>query len=123
MDDEDAIPDQIAIASGSVNTVNSVTETLTDSLNKANVIAASLSATRTLSQSLTSGGTNQQTQSWSIAPTSDGDGLRRLQALYRFALDDNVSNLWRHYPNQQISYTAPDGPDKGKPVVDFDRFF
>ena len=51
IDDPDAIPDQIAVSSGTVSTTNSITPNISNALARANVFSAAASATKSVTQS------------------------------------------------------------------------
>jgi hypothetical protein len=86
-----------------IGTTNSVTPSITESLTKNSSILGVASATRTALQSATEAGTNQSTQSWSVAPVSDADNLARLRALYMFAATADPHEL-ASYPKHNVYY-------------------
>src|SRR5215471_268989 len=86
IDNPDTIPDQIAIASGTITTLNVVTPSFTDTKNSAVAIAATTTRTKTVTSGLNALPVSDQwQQAWSVQPVTDGDDLWRLRALYKFA--------------------------------------
>jgi hypothetical protein len=94
-----AIPSQVALASGTVTTNNTITPSITSPLNlgltatntlttmTAATVSKSLANTSTRTQTnatATLNGTDQWTQTWGISPLTDPDQLRRLRVLYQF---------------------------------------
>jgi hypothetical protein len=108
-----AIPAQIEIASGSASTTLSITPQFTDPLSKAiqatetvaTTVAAAVSTTKT-GQELTTkaakqallSGSDGWTQGWTFTPIEDPFQLRRLRAVYRYALDGDRNRLLDSYP-------------------------
>jgi hypothetical protein len=118
IDDPDTVPDQVVVSSGSVGTTNSITPTLTNTLLHTYATAAGAVATgltRSLTQGETGAATDQWTQSWGIAPISDGDDLRRLRTLYRFAAFGHFDPS--EYPPRLVAVqgTKPTDPPKYVP--------
>jgi hypothetical protein len=117
IDDPDTLPAQVAVNSGSITTTNSVTPSITESLTKSNAVLGAVSATRTAVQSATQAGTNQSTQSWSVAPVSDGDNLARLRALYMFAVTGDA-NVLASYPKHIVFYARAPNTPTNSPYLD-----
>jgi hypothetical protein len=127
IDNDAAVPAQLNISSGAASTTNSITPSVTAPLSNAvtatgaaaQTIAAATSTTRTdtlasvrnaSTLSLNAGDT--WTQNWNFAPVTDEGQLRRLRALYRYAIDDSPdreNRLIREYPlvHKSVSLTRP----------------
>ena len=90
IDDENAIPSQIDVSGGTVQTVNTVTPSVTFPFTSmvANAVnAGALTRTTTLSGAgATLGATNTAQQNYNVVPVVDGNALRNLQAIYRHAV-------------------------------------
>ncbi|MCP3442005.1 hypothetical protein [Bradyrhizobium sp. CCGUVB14] len=112
IDNQYAIPSQVDFAAGTVTTQNSVTPSFTDPFNAASTtttavartVAAATSTVSTgtfaatrASQSATISASDQWNQSWTLDPITDGDKLRRLRALYRFAVRGDLQALLCEY--------------------------
>lgn len=90
----DAIPTQVNIPSGAVTTTNTLTASYSDPFSKAVAVAntvtgttpAHAKTTTSASQTVTPGATDTWTQTWSLNTITDPDQVRRVRALYRFAL-------------------------------------
>ncbi len=98
LDSEAAIPAQVTVSSGNATTSNSITPTLSTpfdtglSVTRTIVTAAAASTTNTNTSSVASGtaglsASDSWNQSWAYAPVTDPDRLKRLQALYRYAVE------------------------------------
>jgi hypothetical protein len=117
IDSDAAIPSQIVINGGTATTANTITPSFSTPLSKAVTLGTSIAAAGTgaiTSTSLTNSGvtaaktlsvgaSNVATQNWAYDPVSDADQLRRLHALYRFAVEGNdkvsaQATLIRDYP-------------------------
>jgi hypothetical protein len=126
LDSPAAIPSQVVIQSGTTATTNSVSPSFTDPLTSAvqatstlaQTVSSSVSTTTTRSEqstrsgkSATISGTNSGTQTWSIDPVTEDGSMRRLRALYMFAVGDLKKNeLLTAYPLQYKSIAEK--PDK-----------
>jgi hypothetical protein len=94
VDDPFAIPSQLDISAGTVQTVNTVQPTLTFPLTAqiADTTTRAASSVTLANASTTAGfggtlsGTNTQQQNWNVTPLTDANTLRNLQALYRHAV-------------------------------------
>ena len=110
--DENAIPSQVSIPSGSVSTTNQVGTNWADPLTKAvtitNQVVSGGNFTKnqitgtaqnlTTANVITPSATDQWSQNWSLAPVTDSDQMRRLAALYRYVTDPRTVDLCRDYP-------------------------
>lgn len=87
IDDENAIPSQMDVSGGTVQTVNAITPSVTFPFTSMVANAATgpaITHTNTVSGSgATLGATNTSQQNYNIVPVIDGNALRNLQALYR----------------------------------------
>jgi hypothetical protein len=105
IDNSGAIPTHIDLSSGAASTTDSVTPTVTaplgigtQALNSATRTVsnapssvAQLQNTRTIAApGLSVAASDLWTQNWNYQPVIDGDELRRLQALYKFALGQST---------------------------------
>jgi hypothetical protein len=94
IDSDAAIPAQIVITSGAASTTNSLTPSISapfaNGVNGTQVtrpaITGSLSASDTWSQN------------WGFAPINDVYQMRRLSALYRYAVDGDAAAFVQNYP-------------------------
>jgi hypothetical protein len=116
-----AIPAQVDLAAGTATTANSVTPTFTDPISQAATITNSVvstvaaTVTKARTDTLTSasgakslgiGASDTWTQTWTIAPVTGPDDLRRLRALYRYAFHGNPATLKAEYPLIKQTRTA-----------------
>jgi hypothetical protein len=117
IDSDAAIPGQVVINGGTATTANTVSPTFTDPFSRAvtlltGVVTGAKGALTSESQSISAvtsaktaalSASNVATQNWAFDPVSDPDQLRRLFALYRFAVagnnnEDAQATLAREYP-------------------------
>jgi hypothetical protein len=127
-----ALPSQVGIAAGTTTTNLSLTPSLAgipvdNSSTTARTVAAAASSTVTTvraAASITAGGTDTSTQTWTLDPYTDPGDLNRLRALYRYAVDDNYSEakLFNDYVVQSKSVTPP-SPPGAPPKVTYDDSF
>ena len=111
IDDPNAIPSQMDILQGTVQTSASVTPSvnfpLTQSLtNTATRASAALTTTHTEVQAgagSTLGGSDAWQQNWNVVPLSDANTLRNLRALYRYVVYPDVSLLKAEYTVARIA--------------------
>jgi hypothetical protein len=120
-DPNNAVPAQVAIGSGTVQTAITATPSYGDSVTRSTAVATTVSATpsvvttltRTVLQVLGIQGSDQWTQSWAIAPINDGNALRRLSALYSFAAnggpfdDTSYQKVARRIANPKYDWASP----------------
>jgi hypothetical protein len=125
LDSPVAVPAQMVISSGTATTSNSVTPSLNAPLNAGVTTTATLmraaTATTTNTSTLQTGSstfglsaTDSWNQSWGYAPITDPDRLKRLQALYRYAVQwsDDADGVVRFVANfplvyKSVSYNKP----------------
>jgi hypothetical protein len=105
LDNPAAIPAQVTVSSGSATTSASITPSLTSPLSTgvtaANVIASAKSTTITdavASKTFSLNAADTWNQSWSYAPVTDPERMKRLQALYRYAVD------WSDWPGSRGNF-------------------
>ena len=104
IDSDTAIPAQIVITSGAASTTNSVTPSISAPFANSNAqtIAPNKGATSSLvtrpaiTASLSASDT--WSQNWGFAPINDVYQMRRLSALYRYAIDGNSAAFVQNYP-------------------------
>jgi hypothetical protein len=122
-----AVPAQVNIPAGSVQTTNQLSASYTDPVNKAltaiNTVATAAAKTVTNTNQVVTAATtvtpsanDQWSQNWSLSPVIDGDQVRRLRALYRYVTRPEEVDLCAEYPRiltqlTGISYTR-DGDDQ-----------
>jgi hypothetical protein len=126
LDNEAAIPAQVSISSGTASTSNALTPNFNTPLDtgitttRTVVTAAANSTTNTqagATASKTAGlsASDSWNQSWSYAPVTDPDRMRRLQALYRYAVEwssegsSGVQKFVDNFPPiyKSVSYSKP----------------
>lgn len=111
IDNPYTLPAQVDFAAGTVTTSNSVTPILTDPVSNVltltkTVVGANVTKgtqTNIPGQSLSISGNDTWNQSWTLDPITDVDKLRRLRALYRFAVYGNRQRLLCEYNIQEGS--------------------
>jgi hypothetical protein len=111
IDEPDAIPSQIDILQGTVQTTASLTPSvnfpLTQSITKTGMrAAATLTTTHTdlLAGAAGSlGASDTWQQNWNVVPLSDANTLRNLRALYRYVVYPNVPLLQAEYTVARIA--------------------
>jgi hypothetical protein len=112
IDNPNSIPSQIDIAAGTVQTSASITPSVTTPLSK--TIAEAGNGARTGMTLAGSGfslaGNDAFQQSYTVSPITDGNNLRNLRALYRYALFDDA--------DLRREYRPPLVQNKGKYNVD-----
>jgi hypothetical protein len=114
-----AIPAQMVISSGTATTSNSVTPTLSTPLDAGVTTTTTLlrAATTTTTNTLTAQTANKTAglsasdswnQSWAYAPVTDPDRLKRLQALYRYAVEwsDETTGVSKFVANFPLVYKS-----------------
>lgn len=98
-----AIPAQVVINGGTATTANTISPSVSDPFSKAvtagtTIVTGATGALTSTTNSIsavrgaataTISGSNVATQNWAYDPVSDPDQLRRLYALYRFAVSGN----------------------------------
>jgi hypothetical protein len=129
-DNEGAIPTHVDITAGSASTSNSLTPNVGTPINSAtgavnqvtttiaNATTIATQAQRTSSRASSTTGlsaSDSWTQSWNYNPVIDGDELRRLRSLYRYALAQLTDKIFTNeYPlvqkSQTLTYAAGNGP-------------
>jgi hypothetical protein len=101
IDSETAIPAQITVTTGTASTTNSLSPSFTSPLDNAvqTTIAAarSVQATRPAASASISG-SDSWAQNWGYSPITDAYQMRRLRALYRFAVDGDAGAFVRRFP-------------------------
>ena len=100
IDDPNTIPSQVDISTGQVSTTDGLTGSGSFPIgNQVTKNGATLVAQTIVEQvrSLTLGLSGSWTQYWSIAPISDANTLRRLRAVYRYAICHNDQELRQNY--------------------------
>jgi hypothetical protein len=124
IDNPSAVPSQLVIGSGSAQTANTMSGSYFSPISKAVTVATTVppsgaaTVVRTAvdaAKTLTIGGNNVATQNWAFEPVNDADPLRRLHALYRFAVTGNTQRLLQDYP---IHYIPSPRPGDSTPVPD-----
>ena len=118
IDNPSAIPSQVDLAAGSATTANSITPTFADPFSGALTTTKTLSTLAAATKSTTTTNTSaratspmtfgvsaldQWTQSWTIAPVTAPDDLRRLRALYRYVFHGKDDILKSEYPLVQAT--------------------
>ena len=83
----DAIPAQVALSSGIVQVNNTLNPTWTYPYD---FLKTAANALGTSARDLHLGYTNQWVENWNLAPVSDSEDLKRLRALYRYAVYGDV---------------------------------
>jgi len=127
-------PAQVSIGAGSVTTTNlaslNLSSPLTNAVTRTNTATTAAGAvipgiTRTLTGvantfTLTPGGTNQSTQSWSLTTDNESDQERRLRALYRYAVGAiSDDGLCKEYALISSNPVMPKQGDKAThPILD-----
>ena len=104
IDSETAMPAQVVVTNGSATTTNSLTPSITSPLdsiaaltsNGAGVLTQKVSTKNPASATLS--GSDTWSQNWSLAPITDVYQMRRLRALYRFAVDDDRQAFKARFP-------------------------
>jgi hypothetical protein len=94
IDDPNAIPSQVDLSAGTIQTSNAITPSVTFPLTNQVAEGFQLAkAVTTLSGTTTTAGagaglsgTNIQQQNWNVSPLTDANTLRNLQALYKYAV-------------------------------------
>lgn len=120
-----AVPAQMVISSGTATTSNSVSPTISAPLNAgltttSTMLRAAAPTTtntvtsQTASNTLGVSASDAWNQSWAYAPVTDPDRLKRLQALYRYAVDwsdrtTGEATFVRNFPlvYKSVSYNQP----------------
>jgi hypothetical protein len=104
IDSDTAIPAQITITSGTASTTNSLSPSFTSPLDNAvqTTVAAttrafSFQGTRPAASASLSG-SDTWAQNWGYSPITDAYQMRRLRALYRFAIDGDAEAFVHRYP-------------------------
>jgi hypothetical protein len=89
IDDPNTIPSQVDISGGTVETQDGVTSSLNLPLGNQVVRNGSTLVVQTIQENVRAlmlGANGSWRQNWSITPVTDANALRRLRALYRFAI-------------------------------------
>lgn len=94
IDNPSAIPTQVNISSGSATTTNSVTASFADPVSKAVTLARTVAGAGVTNSTTTAKGaktvtpaaTDTWSQTWTLSTITDPDQMRRVRALYRFAI-------------------------------------
>jgi hypothetical protein len=122
LDDPAAIPAQVTVSSGNATTSNSVSPTLTTPVSTGVTTTRLLSGAPTVtladavaSKSVSVAATDSWNQSWSFSPVTDPERMKRLQALYRYAVDWSEDGargeayFIANFPpiQRSVSYTSP----------------
>jgi hypothetical protein len=124
-DNPAAIPTHVDLSGGSAATTNAVNPTIGAPFNAAtstvDTVARAATTTTTTQGTVSNAAStvslqmqDQWTQNWSYDPVTGGEELRRLRALYLFALGFmNQADLIREYPlvekGQQVNYGSGQG--------------
>ncbi len=115
IDNDAAIPAQIVITSGAASTTNSVSPNLTAPLGSAlttGIATNGVKIDQALKNPLSLGVSASDTwsQNWGFAPITDVYQMRRLSALYRYAVDGDAVRFVHRYPllYKSISITHPE---------------
>lgn len=122
-DNADTVPDQAEISSGTIATTNSAAPSLSYSFARAAgttsnaMVGLGTSGLRTVSKGFMIPFTDQWTQSWAIQPINDGDDLRRLRALYRYASTNALADL-ASYPRIMMANPNFSASDPRLSVLD-----
>jgi hypothetical protein len=109
VDSETAIPAQLTISSGSASTTNSISPGFSTPFDA--ISATTRAVEQTTSTKITNttvitknpasasvNGTDLWSQNWSFSPISDVQQMRRLRALYRYAVDGDARAFLDRYP-------------------------
>jgi hypothetical protein len=111
IDNDAAIPAQIVVTSGAASTTNSVTPSIAAPLGS-QITSVAGKATQFLKNpaSLTVNASDTWSQNWGFAPITDAFQMRRLSALYRFAIDGDSAAFVRRYPPlyKSVTITRPE---------------
>jgi hypothetical protein len=102
IDNHYAIPSQIDVAAGTVQTSASVTPSISYPLSKTVLTSGTgtITSESLAGSGLTVGASDAWQQSWTISPITDGDNLRNLRALYRYVVVEDAK--------LEIEYTPAD---------------
>jgi hypothetical protein len=118
LSDGDAVPIQVCISGGGVQAANQIQPSFTWPFHGWTMNQASLQLQ------------GQWTENWSLAPVCDSDDMRRLRALYRYAVGViDIDGLKNEYPRVlqkdssgnpvlATNMTVTLDPITGKPVID-----
>jgi hypothetical protein len=111
LDNPAAIPAQVTVSSGNTTTSNSLSPTLSLPLSTGVTTTRSLAGSQTVTladvvgaKSLSVAAVDSWNQSWSFSPVTDPERMKRLQALYRYAVD------WSEYGSQGDAYFVASFP-------------
>jgi hypothetical protein len=99
IDSDTAIPAQVVITSGTASTTNSVAPSFTTPLDSV-VTTAAGKVTQAVKNpaSLSLNASDTWGQNWGFAPITDTFQMRRLRALYRYAVDGDAAAFIDRYP-------------------------
>jgi hypothetical protein len=89
IDDPNTIPSQVDISGGSIQTQDSITPSLNLPLGNQVMRNGTTLVVQTIQENVRAlmlGVSGQWSQSWSITPVTDANALRRLRAVYRYAI-------------------------------------
>ncbi len=88
IDDPSAVPSQVDLAAGTIQTTASVTPSATTPLGRSVTRGATSAITgfSTAGTGASLSASDSWTQNWNISPITDADTLRNLRALYRYAV-------------------------------------
>lgn len=99
VENPEAIPSLVSLPAGSATTINNIGASWSDPISKAKAVTDNLAAvstgasTRTISHAITTNSmtvtpsvSDQWSQNWTLAPITDPDQMRRVRAIYRYAL-------------------------------------
>jgi hypothetical protein len=125
IDSETAIPAQITVTTGTASTTNSLSPSFSSPLDNAvqTTIAAAKSVQTTRPAATASlGASDTWAQNWGYSPITDAFQMRRLRALYRFAVDGDAEGFVKRFPllyktvtiNRPECITDAEGPVKLK---------
>jgi hypothetical protein len=116
IDSDAAIPAQIVITSGAASTTNSLTPSISapfansvvQSVTPGKGVTGSQLTRPAITGSLSASDT--WSQNWGFAPINDVYQMRRLSALYRYAIDGDAAAFVQNYPPlfKSINITRPD---------------
>ncbi|WP_157100574.1 hypothetical protein [Rhodoplanes sp. Z2-YC6860] len=116
IDNPAAVPAQVTVSSGNATTSNSITPNLTlplsKSLSASNITVLNPTfGNATAAKSLQLSASDSWNQSWSFAPVTDPERMKRLQALYRYAVEwseesDGVAQFLENFPPVQRSVSV-----------------
>lgn len=99
-----AIPAQVVISAGSASTTNAINPSVSFPLSGASTLvktAAGMVSSRTVDRNAAGASvdaTDIWSQNWALQPITNPERLRRLQALYRYAVDQNEKTLVASFP-------------------------